>query len=149
MTNRLSPFRLKKRDWKDCRLPFLVLIPKKKHLFPLDLELTGNGIVKWLERRVIPKNRQVVDEILKTLGLGVNNTKGIIDVCMGLSPNDSYWVVDESFDGKFADYNLYNNRFSEALSLVAYTGAGRSDEAFDTSAKKRIKIIQPQFLNPL
>lgn len=68
---------------------------------------------------------------------------------MGLSLNDSYWVVDESFDGKFADYNLYNNRFSEALSLVAYTGAGRSDEAFDTSAKKRIKIIRPQFLNPL
>ena len=113
------------------------------------MELTGNGVVKWLERRVIPKNRQFVDEILKTLGLGVNNTKGIIDVCMGLSLNDSYWVVDESFDGKFADYNLYNNRFSEALSLVAYTGAGRSDEAFDTSATKRIKIIQPQFLNPL
>ena len=31
--------------------------------------------MKWLERRVIPKNRQFVDEILKTLGLSVNNTK--------------------------------------------------------------------------
>lgn len=78
MTNRLSPFRLKKRDWKDCRLPFLVLIPKKKHLFPLDLELTGNGIVKWLERRVIPKNRQFVDEILKTLGLALTTQKVLL-----------------------------------------------------------------------
>lgn len=96
----------------------------KQKLFPLDLELTNEGVVKWLERRVIPKNRQFVDEILKTLGLSINNTKGIIDVCMGLSLNDSYWVVPADFDGKYADYNLYENRFSEALSLVAYTGVG-------------------------
>lgn len=105
----------------------------KQALFPLDLELTNEGIIKWLARRVIPKNRQFVDEILKTLGLSVNNTKGIIDVCMGLSLNDSYWVVPASFDGKYSDYNLYENRFSEALSLVAYTGAGGSREAFSTS----------------
>ncbi len=106
---------------------------EKQKLFPLDLELTNEGVVKWLERRVIPKNRQFVDEILKTLGLSVNNTKGIIDVCMGLSLNDSYWVVPANFDGKYADYNLYENRFSEALSLVAYTGVGGSREAFSTS----------------
>ena len=105
----------------------------KQKLFPLDLELTNEGVVKWLERRVIPKNRQFADEILKTLGLSVNNTKGIMDVCMGLSLNDSYWVVPADFDGKYADYNLYENRFSEALSLVAYTGVGGSREAFSTS----------------
>lgn len=129
----LITFSLEEKGLEGLQAAVLNINSEKKHLFPLDLELTGNGIVKWLERRVIPKNRRFVDEILKTLGLGVNNTKGIIDVCMGLSLNDSYWVVDESFDGKFADYNLYNNRFSEALSLVAYTGAGRSDETFTTS----------------
>ena len=105
----------------------------KKALFPIDLKLTDEGIVKWLEHRVIPKNRQFVDEILKSFGLSVNNTKGIIDVCMGLSLNDSYWVVKSDFDGKYADYNLYENRFSEALSLVAYTGVGTGNEAFSTS----------------
>ena len=35
-------------------------------LFPLDLELTDDGLVKWLQRRVIPKNRAYVAEILKT-----------------------------------------------------------------------------------
>ena len=30
-----------------------------------------------------PKNRTFVDEILKTLGLSHNDTKGIIDVCKG------------------------------------------------------------------
>ena len=34
-------------------------------LSPLDLELTDDGLVKWLQRRVIPKNRAYVAEILK------------------------------------------------------------------------------------
>ena len=35
--------------------------------------------------------------------------------------------------GKFSQYNLYENRFSEILALVAYTGAGGSRQAFTTS----------------
>ena len=31
-----------------------------KHLFPLDLELSDEGVLKWLRRRVIPKNRTFV-----------------------------------------------------------------------------------------
>ena len=129
----LIAFSFEERGLEGLQANILSADMEKRHLFPLDLELTGEGMVKWLERRVIPKNRQFVDEILKTLGLSVNNTKGIIDVCMGLSLNDSYWVVPENFEGSFADYNLYENRFSEALSLVAYTGVGGSREAFSTS----------------
>ena len=70
---------------------------EERALFPLDLELTDDGLVKWLQRRVIPKNRAYVAEILKTYGLSVNDTKGIIDVCKGLSLNDSYWVVPQGF----------------------------------------------------
>ena len=105
----------------------------RKSLLPLELELTGDGIVKWLRRRVIPKNRAFVDEILKTLGLSHNDTKGIIDVCKGLSLNDSFWVVPKGFSGSFKEYNLYENRFSNVLSLVAYTGIGQTDGAFSTS----------------
>jgi hypothetical protein len=103
------------------------------HLLPLDLRLTNDGIVPWLERRVIPKNRTFVQEILRSFGLAAGDTKGIIDVCKGLSLNDSYWIVPAGFDGKFSEYNLYENRFSEILSLVAYTGVTQSDAAFTTS----------------
>lgn len=105
----------------------------KKHLLPINMELTAKSIIKWLSNRVIPKNRAFVDEILKTFGLSVNDTKGIIDVCLGLSLNDSYWVTPVEFEGKFADYNLFENPFSEALSLVAYTGVGSAEKAFSTS----------------
>lgn len=104
-----------------------------KERLPLDLVPTSDGILKWLQKRVIPKNRAFVDEILKSLGLSINNTKGIIDVCKGLSLNDSYWVVPQEFEGTFEEYNLYENRFSEVLSLVAYTGANASNRAFTTS----------------
>lgn len=104
-----------------------------RDMFPLDLEVTDDGVYSWLQKRSIPKNRAFVDEILKTLGLSINNTKGIIDVCKGLSLNDSYWIVPEGFGGKFGEYNLYENRFSNALSLVAYTGVGRSKPVNTTS----------------
>jgi hypothetical protein len=97
-----------------------------QHLFPLDLNPTDTGLLKWLKRRIIPRNRAFVQSFLAKLGLNVNDTKGIIDICRGLSLNDCYWVVDASFDGLFARYNLYENRFSRILSLIAYTGYGES-----------------------
>ena len=108
-------------------------VGEARDLLPLDLELDGDGVMKWLGRRVIPKNRTFVEAILRSLGLAPGDTKGIIDVCKGLSLNDSYWIVPEGFAGRFADYNLYENRFSEILSLVAYTGVTQSDAAFSTS----------------
>jgi transcriptional regulator with XRE-family HTH domain len=117
---------------------------RQKKLFPLDLELTSGGIVRWLQHRVIPKNRAFVDEILKTLDLSVGNTKGIIDVCKGLSLNDSFWIIPKGFDSSFAQYNLYENRFSEILSLVAYTGVGQSEGAFSTSPELTTNGMLPK-----
>ena len=105
----------------------------KKHLFPLDLECSNKGILKWLERRVVPKNRRFVEEILESYGLSQNDTKGIIDICKGLSLNDSYWVVPVDFNGSFEEYNLFENQFSELLGLVAYTGAGQGRLQISTS----------------
>ncbi len=51
---------------------------ESRNLLPLDMESTGEGIVRWPERRVIPKNRTFVDEILKTLGLSHNDKKGLL-----------------------------------------------------------------------
>lgn len=105
----------------------------RKSVFPLDLVLTDDGIIKWLSARVLPRNRANADAILKILGLSSGDVKGIIDKSLGLSLNDSYWVVPLGFEGTFKEYNLYENRFSSVLSLVAYTGVGQSHGAFTTS----------------
>lgn len=140
----LMRFVLEKRGLEGLVAEIVSVREEYAHLMPLDLELTGDGVIKWLERRVIPKNRAFVDEILKTLGLSHNDTKGIIDVCKGLSLNDSYWIVPENFDGSFAHYNLYDNRFSEMLALVAYTGAGQSKQAFTTSPELTTNGMLPK-----
>jgi len=117
---------------------------EKRKLFPLDLTVTSEGIIKWLQDRVIPKNRAHVNEILKSLDLSLGNTKGIIDVCKGLSLNDSYWIVPEGFDGAFSRYNLYENHFSEILSLVAYTGIWQSHGVFSTSPELTTSGMLPK-----
>lgn len=57
--------------------------------------MTGEGIIKWLEPGRFLKTGRLWT--IKTVGLSHNDTKGIIDVCKGLSLNDSYWVVPADF----------------------------------------------------
>lgn len=140
----LITFSLEKRGLEGLSANIISVADDKKQLFPLDLNITPQGILKWLEKRVIPKNRMFVNEILKTLGLSANDTQGIIDVCKGLSLNDSYWVVPQGFDGTYEQYNLYENKFSEILSLVAYTGVGHSNEAFTTSPELTTNGMLPK-----
>ena len=95
-----------------------------KHLLPIGMQLNEKGVISWLKSRVITKNREYFDIVLSRMGLSSNDTIGIIKVCKGLSLNDSYWVVEEGFLGKFDKYNLYENNFTRTLSLIAYTGYG-------------------------
>lgn len=96
----------------------------KKHLLPLDLQVNNDSLTKWIKGRTIPSNRAYVENFLAKLGLNEKDSKGIIDICKGLSLNDSYWIVDESFSGAFEKYNLYNNPFSSTIALIAFTGYG-------------------------
>lgn len=106
----------------------------RRALLPLDLDLTSDGLNSWLRHRTIPKNRAYVHALLSKCGLNLNRPMSIINVCKGLSLNDSYWVVEEGFEGKFSDYNLYDNRFSNILALIAFTGYGSSlRSSFDSS----------------
>ena len=137
-------FDLSEQGIEGLKVKILWINDAKEHLLPLEMERTDSGVLKWLQKRVIPKNRAYVAEILKTFGLSINDTKGIIDICKGLSLNDSYWVVPRDFTGTFAQYNLYENRFSEILSLVAYTGIGQSDAAFTTSPELTTNGMLPK-----
>ena len=98
----------------------------KKHLLPLGMELSDKGIASWLKNRIIPKNRAYVNAFLAKCGLNANRPMDVISVCRGLSLNDSYWVVEEGFEGTFGDNNLYENNFSRVLAMIAFTGYGSS-----------------------
>lgn len=99
---------------------------EKRHLLPLDMEPDGDSLFQWMKHRTIPKNRAFVHNFLSKCGLNLNRPLSIIQVSKGLSLNDCYWVVEEGFEGTFDKYNLYDNRFSKILALIAFTGYGSS-----------------------
>ena len=99
---------------------------EKRHLLPLDMEPDGDSLFQWMKHRTIPKNRAFVHNFLSKCGLNLNRPLSIIQVSKGLSLNDCYWVVEEGFEGTFDKYNLYDNRFSRILALIAFTGYGSS-----------------------
>ncbi len=96
----------------------------KKAYYPIGVEATDESVLSWLKSRTVPKNRGYVDALLASMNLAENDLIGVLNVCKGLSLNDSYWVVEEGFNGKFSEYNLYDNKFLTVLSLIAYTGYG-------------------------
>ena len=93
-------------------------------LLPLDLEMKNESLKKWLQNRTIPRNRAYVSNFLSRLGLNEKDTKGIIDICQGLSLNDCYWIVKKDCKDKFCDKNLYTNSFNTNIASIAFTGYG-------------------------
>ena len=114
-------------DTNDPEITILWINEANHGLLPMDMgELTEEHISRWLQRRTIPKNRAFVRTFLAKCGLSTNRPMSIISVRKGLSLNDSYWVVNEDFEGSFEQYNLYENRFSQILAYIAFTGYGSS-----------------------
>ena len=64
----------------------------------LTIDQSGEVVASWLKTRRIPKNRAFVDKVLAERGLSVADTKGIMDVCRGLSTTDAFWVVPAGFE---------------------------------------------------
>ena len=100
----------------------------ESRFLPLDFKgiVTDENLWKWLSRRVIPRNRRNVEILMAATGLDSRNVRGIIEVCRGLSLNDVYWVVADDFKGRWCDFNLYDNAFSNAVALTAFNGMGSS-----------------------
>ena len=44
----------------------------RKKLLPLDMQLSGEGIARWLKHRTVPKNRAYVHNFLSKCGLNIN-----------------------------------------------------------------------------
>ncbi|MGP1449506.1 MAG: HipA family kinase [Wolinella sp.] len=99
----------------------------------IDKDDLKNSLKKWIEVRKIPSNRQFVEKIVASYGGSENNFMDYIDVSLALSLNDTFWVTPADSDYKWSDYNLYENKFDEALSLVAFSGMSHKVSGFTSS----------------
>ena len=110
----------------DPVLKIIWINEKEKQLLPSGMDISDKGLASWIKNRTIPKNRAYVNAFLAKCGLNANRPMDVISVCRGLSLNDSYWVVEDNFEGKFEENNLYDNNFSRVLAMIAFTGYGSS-----------------------
>lgn len=113
-------------DSADTDLHIIKVYEENRSFLPLNLTVSEDGVERWLRHRTIPKNRAYVDALLSKVGLSLNRPLGIITVCKGLSLNDCFWVDAEGSGDTFAKVNLYDNRFSQVLAAIAFTGYGSS-----------------------
>lgn len=90
-----------------------------EYLLPCGISVSSDGVWQWLETRSIPTNRKNAAQICKSLGFDLGDLEALYNTSLGLSLNDSYWVVPKDFTGKFADYNLFDNGFSTAIGALA------------------------------
>ena len=124
-------------EWLEPQGVRVVSVNESERKF-LPLEMKGaaddDALWSWLTHRTVPRNRKNVEELMARLGLNPRNIRGIIELCHGLSLNDVHWVVADDFKGTWADYNLYDNPFSKAVSIVAFSGNGPGIENGWTSS---------------
>ena len=118
-------------DSADTDLHIIKVYEENRSFLPLNLTVSEDGVERWLRHRTIPKNRAYVDALLSKVGLSLNRPLGIIAANKGLSLNDCFWVDAEGSGDTFEKVNLYDNRFSQVLAAIAFTGlAAVSSSAF-------------------
>lgn len=113
-------------DSADTDLHIINVYEENRSFLPLNLTVSEDGVERWLRHRTIPKNRAYVDALLSKVGLSLNRPLGIIAANKGLSLNDCFWVDAEGSGDTFEKVNLYDNRFSQVLAAIAFTGYGSS-----------------------
>ena len=121
-------------DSADTDLHIIKVYEENRSFLPLNLTVSEDGVERWLRHRTIPKNRAYVDALLSKVGLSLNRPLGIVTVCKGLSLNDCFWVDAEGSGDTFKKVNLYDNRFSQVLAVIAFTGYGTFHGLFDSMA---------------
>ena len=101
----------------------------ERKFLPLEMKgvATDETLWQWLTRRTVPKHRHYIQMMLGNLGITRMSTRDILELCKGLSLNDVYWVVPDSFKGTWKDHNLYSNEFSKTLAVMAFTGGFRGE----------------------
>ena len=109
---------------------FKELLPASTFALPVNMEPTNKGLTAWLSERTIPRNRAYVQSFLARMGLHEADKVGLLSISHGLSLNDVFWIWSEEQGQppRFDDINLYDNDFSDQVSLMAFTGQGSFDK---------------------
>lgn len=82
----------------------------------------SNGMQSWIRNRMSANDRPGTRKLFSKYNL--SDPRNFIELTHCLSLNDSKWIKSEMDKVKFEGINLYDNKFSEEISTVAFLGSG-------------------------
>ena len=92
------------------------------HLLPIGTKANNNALKFWIKYRAMSISRYNASYIAKAYDIDEDRIVEILCASKGLCLEDPYWIVEEGFDGQYADYNFFENDISEKVSEIAFTG---------------------------
>ena len=124
-------------EWTGARgVHVLSVNDAERRFLPIDMfgKVTDESLWKWISGRTVPRGRKYILSALRQLGIPSDDIRAMVEFSRGLSLDDVYWIVDDSFSGGWKDYNLYDNDFSEDVAVLALTGLGVAPEEKQSSS---------------
>ena len=106
----------------------------------------NEALMSWIRHRKAPNNRKYIEKIINTYKQEniPEMATDYIDISLGLSLNDSFWIVPADKDYKWKDFNLYGNEFSEALKLAAFGITSKKLNEISTSPELTTSGMLPK-----
>lgn len=106
-----------------------------------DPDTASRKIEVWLTERFLPPHRWYAARFLDIFKIKRGDLRPLIEISLGLSVNDCFWVVPENFERRFDDYTLYNRSFSDegVLSVLISPGPALN------SPSRRMPYLSPEF----
>lgn len=122
-------------------------INEKSLPFQIDTNALESSLTKWLKSRRLPEYRVYADMILATLDKQgfKDDFMDYIDYGLGLSLNDSLWIVPQSENLKWADFSLYTHHFNANLQSAARGAKALQIAPFVKSPELTTNGMLPKF----
>ena len=106
-----------------------------------DTETASHKLDSWLINRFLPPHRWYAARFLDYFGIKRGDIKSLVEISLGLSVNDCFWIVDENFERRFDDYSLYGHSFSDEGILAVLI----SPDAPRNFPSRRKPYLSPEF----
>ena len=112
------------REVEFCEICEIKILNSQILPFVMRIGEAKNSLKTFIKSRQIPWHREFADEIMGAINAVYESENFMAYVLggFGLSLNDTFWIVPETDEFAWKDYNIYQNEFNEKLIKTALTG---------------------------
>lgn len=96
------------------------------------LPLGFKDINAWIDRRKSSKHNNHLQTIMNQLGCNTNG--GFVQVTHAATINDTFWIKSDWEKVSWKHISLYQKRFTETISKLAFEGVGLNDIVFSLAS---------------